>query len=130
LADPVHVYQSPGVYTVTLTLSGNGGEDTVVSPNFIQVVDKVFAGFSASPTQGIAPLAVTFTNQSQGAYDSLLWEFGDGSTSTQLNPVHTYGSGTFSVRLTARGPGGEDVVFKERYIRVTSRLYLPLLVAP
>jgi len=54
---------------------------------------------------------VTFKNASQN-YVSLLWEFGDGQTSTEANPVHVYETiGTKSVKLTATGSGG----IKESY---------------
>ena len=65
--------------------------------------------FSASPTSGTASLAVTFTNSSSGNVTSYSWNFGDGSTSTEQNPVHTYAtSGIYSVILTATGPGGTN----------------------
>ena len=52
-------------------------------------------------------LVVTFTNMSKNA-DSYTWEFGDGQTSTEANPVHTYAeNGDYSVVLTAKGEGGE-----------------------
>ena len=49
---------------------------------------------------------VTFTNTSTNA-TAYEWDFGDGTTSTEQNPVHTYESyGTYTVRLKATGPGG------------------------
>jgi PKD repeat protein len=51
---------------------------------------------------------VRFTNLSEN-YTSSYWSFGDGESSTATNPVHTYRDvGTYTVRLTVRGPGGED----------------------
>ncbi|MGK7390082.1 MAG: PKD domain-containing protein [Candidatus Cyclobacteriaceae bacterium M2_1C_046] len=51
---------------------------------------------------------VTFTNTSTDA-TSYSWDFGDGNTSTEENPVHVYDSyGTYTVVLTATGPGGTD----------------------
>lgn len=45
---------------------------------------------------------VSFTSSVPGKPDSLLWDFGDGSTSAQANPSHVYtASGVFVVRLTA-----------------------------
>lgn len=53
-------------------------------------------------------LEVTFENLSTGA-DSYAWDFGDGSTSTEANPVHVYtDGGTFSVSLKATNEGGSD----------------------
>ncbi|MFA5902496.1 MAG: PKD domain-containing protein [Desulfobacula sp.] len=59
------------------------------------------AHFTGSPTGGQAPLNVSFTDQSVGNITSWLWNFGDGNTSTEQNPVHTYGSpGLYTVSLT------------------------------
>jgi len=59
------------------------------------------ADFSASPTKGVAPLIVNFTNQSTGTVDSWNWSFGDGSTSNEKNPSHTYTDhGAYNVTLT------------------------------
>ena len=67
------------------------------------------AALSASVTSGIRPLTVDFTNESTGAITSLLWDFGDGYTSTQQDPSHPYYfTGDFTVTLTATGPGGSD----------------------
>lgn len=67
------------------------------------------ASFTAQPVSGEAPLEVFFTNNSTGAIDSFCWEFGDGETSTEEHPVHTYQEdGDYTVTLTAGGPGGSD----------------------
>jgi PKD repeat protein len=67
------------------------------------------ANFSAAPTRGPAPLAVVFSSVSGGSRSTYLWDFGDGSTSTEPNPIHTYSTvGTFTFRLTVTGPGGSS----------------------
>lgn len=67
-------------------------------------------------------LTVTFTNNSLES-DSYSWNFGDGNTSTEANPVHTYGDyGLYSVTLTATGEGGEESVTKDVEI-----LFTPLM---
>ncbi len=60
------------------------------------------SGFRASTQEGCAPLTVNFTDESTGAAFNYLWDFGDGGTSDQKNPVHTFenktdGTLTFSV---------------------------------
>jgi hypothetical protein len=56
------------------------------------------------------PLTISFTNTSSGETD-WLWDFGDGSTSSQQNPDHPYlDPGDYVVRLTVTGPGGTDFV--------------------
>lgn len=74
------------------------------------------ADFQAAPTSGLIPLAVRFTNLSANA-DSFLWEFGDGESSSEVHPTHTYSqAGAYTVRLTAFAPGKSDVEEKPGYI--------------
>lgn len=65
-----------------------------------------------SPNTGVTPLTVNFTaaNIGQSNVDSWSWNFGDGSTSTEQNPTHTYTSiGQFTSRVTASGIGGSTI---------------------
>jgi len=65
------------------------------------------ASFSSSPTSGDAPLEVKFVNKSTGEIASCEWNFGDGSSSHEFTPVHTYESaGRYKVMLLVEGPGG------------------------
>ncbi|MGE4603218.1 MAG: HYR domain-containing protein [Planctomycetota bacterium] len=108
--DPTHTYTAAGEYTVTLTATGPGGTDTFVCNSCIVVTAPApVADFLANPTSGTYDLVVDFTDYSTGPIDSRLWDFGDGNTSTALNPSHTYTlAGTFTVSLTVTGPGGID----------------------
>jgi len=116
----VKTYANPGTYTVSLTVTGAGGNDTATKIISATAAAPV-ANFSASPTSGRAPLAVTFTNSSSGNVTSYSWNFGDGSTSTGQNPVHTYATaGTYSVILTATGPSGTNTKTRTGYITVSS----------
>jgi len=73
------------------------------------VVNAPVASFSAAPTSGEAPLPVAFTDTSTGDVTAWSWSFGDGSSSSLQNPTHLYAlSGTYTVSLTASGPGGSD----------------------
>jgi len=75
--------------------------------------------FSASPTSGIEPLTVSFTDQSTGDITSWSWSFGNGETSTDQNPTHTYKTAdTYTVSLTVTGPGGSDAKTISDYILV------------
>jgi len=116
----VKTYANPGTYTVSLTVTGAGGNNTATKIISATSAAPV-ANFSASPTSGRAPLAVTFTNSSSGNVTSYSWNFGDGRTSTGQNPVHTYATaGTYSVILTATGPGGTNTKTQTGYITVSS----------
>jgi PKD repeat protein len=75
------------------------------------------ASFYADPVSGDPPLTVHFTDSSTGGPYRWLWEFGDGSTSTDQNPVHTFTQkGTYTIILTVEGEGAESKVVKEDYI--------------
>ena len=105
--NPSHTYSKAGAYTATLTVTGARGTDTCTQPDYITVYDTPKANFSASPSSGKAPLQVNFTNESTGLVTSWLWSFGDGATSTDENPEHTYNSPkTYTAKLTVYGPGG------------------------
>lgn len=65
--------------------------------------------FSYSPTAPLSQDVVTFTNESQGVYDSVRWDFGDGTFSIQPNPVHAYNkSGDYDASLTIFYSGGQS----------------------
>jgi len=75
--------------------------------------------FSASPLTGPAPLQVSFTDLSSGQVVSRAWSFGDGGTSSDVNPQHVFqDEGTYTVSLTATGPAGQNRVTRSDYIAV------------
>lgn len=82
---------------------------------------SVFELFTANVTSGTAPLAVKFTDISGNAPTRWLWDFGDGTTSTEQHPEHTYmTSGTYTVSLNASNDHGFLTETKNNYITVTS----------
>ena len=75
------------------------------------------ADFTGTPTTGIVPLTVVFTDLSVDSVNAWQWDFGDGGTSTAQNPSYQYlNPGDFSVTLIATGPGGSDTLVKTNYI--------------
>jgi PKD repeat protein len=87
------------------------------------------ADFSASPLCGTAPLAVDFRNLSRRNYATLGWDFGDGGTSAESDPIHVFQSpGTFAIALTITGTGGTDTETKAACIAVRAEVYLPLVL--
>ncbi|GAB4315625.1 MAG: hypothetical protein Kow0019_15860 [Methanobacteriaceae archaeon] len=118
--NPTHTYTVPGIYTVTLKVTGPGGEDTKTETNYITVNHPApVASFTATPLSGRAPLKVQFTNHSTGTITSYEWDFGDGVKSTAANPSHTYTkTGVYTVKLTVRGPGGTNTQTRTQYITV------------
>ena len=79
-------------------------EDTTPSEDITPSAD-----FTANPTTGNAPLTVQFTDLSTGSPTSWSWNFGDGQTSAEKSPSHTFtNAGTYTVVLTASGSGGSS----------------------
>ncbi|MDD1663693.1 MAG: PKD domain-containing protein [Methanomicrobiales archaeon] len=120
---PLHTYEKPGVYTVKLNVSNTGGTDTLVRQDFITVTAGVPPGaqFTSYPREGTAPLMVTFLDLSTGFPSSREWDFGDGTTSTDMNPIHIYENpGKYSVSLTVTNDAGSDTAVQEDFIIVTA----------
>ncbi len=88
--NPSHTYADPGTYSVTLTVTGPGGDNSVTRADYITVSEAApAAAFTGNPLNGTAPLAVNFTDESTGEMTGCSWDFGDGATSTEHNPSHT-----------------------------------------
>nr|WP_276573348.1 PKD domain-containing protein [Methanosarcina sp. DH1] len=119
--NPTHKYSKVGKYTVSLTVKNAAGSNTVTKKDYIKVVTKPVASFSASPTTGKAPLNVAFTDKSTGIPTKWKWSFGDGKTSTQQNPKHQYlQEGKYKITLTVSNAAGSSTVTKTNYIKVTT----------
>ena len=124
IKNPSHVYETPGTYTVKMTVGSMSGYYTVTKDNYITVTQSggIVADFTATPTSGTAPLTVQFTDTSTGSPTMWAWDFGDGTTEGMIaNPSHTYqNAGTYTVKLTASSAtGGSSTKTKEGYITVT-----------
>ncbi|MBK9984217.1 MAG: PKD domain-containing protein [Saprospiraceae bacterium] len=105
LQNPTVAYNTAGSYNVTLKATNAQGMNTITKTNYITVGDDPVSDFDFTQNG----LVVTFQNLSVGA-TSYLWNFGDGNTSTQTNPVHTYNQdGTYNVKLTAINDCGSDI---------------------
>lgn len=123
LQHPVHTYADSGAYTVTQIVSNAYGSDTLTLPAYIRVYYRPVAGF----TYSASGLTVTFTDTSKFA-TSWLWDFGDGNTSTQRNPVHTYPlPATYTVRLIASNPAASDTAQQSITVTVTA-IETPILI--
>jgi PKD repeat protein len=132
---PTHTYAASGTYTVSLTVTdtGTGESDTITRTDYVTVSEPAYvpvdADFEGAPISGVVPLTVQFTNLSTGDYVTTAWDFGDTGTSSAENPTHTYvAAGSYTVTLTATGPGGTDVEEKVGYIDVRYGVYLPLVL--
>jgi PKD repeat protein len=95
-----HTFNTPGTYTITLTAS-NGCSDTTTTES-ITVLPQPLAAFTADNTLGCPGLVVQFRNTSTDGV-SYVWDFGDGTTSTEFQPRHVYNADKefYTVSLTA-----------------------------
>ncbi len=103
-SNPAYQYNTPGTYTITLTASSGSCSNTRTRTSYITVLNGPTASFSTSLTLCTGDSAV-FANLSTGNGTPLTtynWNFGDGNSSTQVNPRHFYSTaGSYSVLLTA-----------------------------
>ena len=107
LRNPTHTYAAPGSYTVTLTVTDAHGATNVDSrPGYVTAF-PLTADFTATPAFGSAPLTVTFSDTTIGFPTTWAWNFGDGTTSTERNPTHTYAAaGVYTVALMVTDANG------------------------
>lgn len=100
---PTHTFAAPGTYTVCLTTTNICGTDSTCQT--LTVCNPMTAAFSDSANL----LLVDFTDMSTGDVSAWLWDFGDGNSSTQQNPTHTYAAaGTYQVCLITTDNCGTD----------------------
>ncbi|MED5318636.1 MAG: PKD domain-containing protein, partial [Bacteroidota bacterium] len=110
---PVHVFNEPGVYDVTLHVEGFDGSALVESHSaVVEVFPTAQAAFSLNPNHVMVPgQPVFFLNLSEGA-TQYSWDFGDGATSIAETPIHEYlQAGVYDVSLTADNTWGCSTTF-------------------
>ncbi|MFB9844036.1 T9SS type B sorting domain-containing protein [Mucilaginibacter ginsenosidivorans] len=123
-----------GVYALVVTRYGcESGAASVVVP--APLVTPV-AAFTTDPLHAEAlypPLTVNFINGSSGA-DRYAWDFGDGTVSPEVNPVHVYTrKGDYAVRLTAYNSGGcsaSALVSGVASVRDNNYVFIPNGISP
>ncbi len=119
LPSPTHTFPI-GVYNIRLNVvtAGGCGVSVYFAPG-ITVSSKPVANFSATPLDVCAHIPVNFTDLSTGNITTWQWDFGDGGTSTQQNPVHVYeDTGHFTVRLIISNNGCDDTIKFVNYIHI------------
>ena len=99
LTNPVHVYSTPGFYTVTLSGISQSYGCTTQATKIIKVNQGPTSQLSLGPNSGCVELTVQMTNNSTGII-SQVWNFGDGNSSLLNNPSHTFTTpGSYAVQL-------------------------------
>lgn len=123
LQHPTVTYFNPGTYHVKLIVQKSGAADSIIKTQYITIHALPAANFSAASTNGCAPFAVQFNNNSTtatGTMSSYLWDFGDGHISTEAAPQHVYsGSGNYNVSLKIVNSNGcSHTYYQASYIKV------------
>ncbi len=123
-----HTYAQQGTYTINLRVTDDLGATGEATTTATISDTSPTADFTGSPTSGLAPLTVNFTDNSTG-YDQPLsneWDFDNDGTidSTVQNPSYTYNTaGTYTVSLTVTdSDGSANSLTRTDYITVTACL--------
>lgn len=108
LQNPSHIYSDPGTYNVTLRVTNLCGHRETTKQALVDTAPE--ASFTRTPDPLCVGGTVRFTNTTQVSGTTLyLWDFGDGGTSNQVHPQHTYtAAGAYSVTLAALHHCGND----------------------
>lgn len=124
---------SSGHATIQLDqpISNPGLADLVVTAynkqTYLTTIDVISVDFSWDPPYPNTNSPINFIDQTQGTVLSWYWEFGDGTTSTQQNPTHTYSSqDTYNVGLTVVKPDGTYSLYKEVAVKIN---WEPIVIA-
>lgn len=112
--NPQKTYSQPGTYNVTLYVeTAQGCRDSVVKP--ITIYPAPVVGFVPDEACRAVPIQLTNTSAiSSGIISSYSWNFGNGQTSSEINPVTSYANpGSYSVTLIATSDQGCTTTFRD-----------------
>lgn len=115
-------------YDANLVLVSNDPNSSAIVMSLEGYGYLLEANFEGDPVDGIIPMTVQFSDQSQGDIISRLWEFGDGETSSEVNPSHTYHQkGIYDVSLTIIDQYTTRSLTRDEYINVSAH---PVISTP
>lgn len=117
-----HNYTSNGSYNVVLTITNSLGCSDATHQTVTIKIIGITADFSTPKTVRCLNTNLNFQNLSSGALVSSLWEFGDGTTSTDTNPLHSFSlEKLYTIKLTVVDTSGcRDTLTKTDYIQITN----------
>ena len=131
--NPIHFYQNPGTFTVTLTATSAAGcSATMINSNMIVVHPVPIAGFSVTPyhTTMLDP-HVVIDDESTGA---TFWSyvFGEGGTSGMRNPQYTYTEpgAYFIIQIVRNNFGCSDTAYRSVIIDPDFDFFVPSAFTP
>jgi len=133
--NPIHTYNQVGEFPVSLTVVGAGGCESTASLVTVKIGESIFADFDSDPVPGsrltLPDALVNFLDQSRNAID-WQWDFGDGVSSTQVNPIHSYlEPGEFDVTLTVTDSNGcVSSITYGPYVVFEPDLFIPNVFSP
>jgi outer membrane protein OmpA-like peptidoglycan-associated protein/opacity protein-like surface antigen len=131
-ANPKHTYAKEGTYTASLTITDSKKHPATSTASVTASCPPLQATASANPPGGDTPLSVKFQASSTGGCGAVTyaWNFGDGATSNEQNPTHTYATaGTMSPTLTVTDSKGVAVK-QETPAIVTKAPFVPTAEKP
>ncbi|MDF2187531.1 PKD domain-containing protein [Paraflavitalea sp. CAU 1676] len=118
---PRHTYTTAGTYHIKLEYTtASGCKNSVVVNETVRVGNKPIVAFSATPLNSCAGELVSFKDESSGPKaDRWLWKFGDGSSSSEQHPSHTYlDTGYLHVQLFVWNNGCMDSLTRKNYVYI------------
>ena len=117
-----HTYTTGGSYTVALTVLDSSGCRNQFSRQNLITVFHPSASFGTYDTISCPNHSVTFNNTSTGAGLTYLWNFGDGTTSTDVNPAHNYNiTGIYNIKLTVFDQNGcKDSIVRTSLVNIVN----------
>ncbi len=134
--NPSHQYNTAGLYSVSLKVSNTVRcFGSVVKPNLIQVNPNPDAEFEADPwitTMDSPDIDFSNLSSADSAWYDFLWDFGDGETSSEENPSHTYAqAGDYYISLRVETINGcWDTTMAMVVLTEEVRLYIPTAFSP
>jgi gliding motility-associated-like protein len=129
---PVNSFNLAGRYTLIATLGRCSSEEaSIIIPEILKIPVAAFSSNPPMPAKVSASTRVRFINNSTDA-TTYLWNFGDGTTSTEENPEHEYSAlGEYNVTLTAFNQACSASVVKGRFvIKADNRIFIPNTFTP
>jgi len=129
-----HTYSNIGTFKPTAILKGSNGCINIVTLQDSITIHSITSNFAADVTQGCGNLDVNFSSNvvSSDEITSVLWHFGDGTTSTNTNPSHAYANdGIYTVKLYITTQNGcVDSVIKPNYISIYKKPEVNFSILP